>query len=258
MKNPKVAVIIPNYNKADYILDCIDSVINQTYANIEIIIIDDRSTDNSDIIIGQILQKHPNIKYHRLSQNHGVSYARNYGAKKTDADYLVFLDADDIFINKNKIKNEVSIISKKRIAFSQWIPIDVRGNILPYQTYKDNPYESMLAISKILSINQPPYRQLRSLMIPAAFFRKIGGYNTKLSYYEDFDLQCRLGLKLKFVYTKDLGEAYRLGTNGLSKRSVEDANKAIKSIQKKYIRKLNLIQKIAFNIYSRRNNETDV
>jgi hypothetical protein len=89
-------------------------------------------------------------------------------------------------------------------------------------------------------------------MIPSTVFKKVGGYNTKLSYYEDFDLQCRLGLEARFVYTKDVGEAYRLNTGGLSAQSIENANKAIEEIRQKYLHKLNRIQRIAFNKYMRK------
>lgn len=129
MDKPKVAIIIPNYNKAKYLSECINSVLSQTYDNIEIIIVDDHSSDQSNTL-KKYTKKHQNIHYYILPKNHGVSYARNYGAKQTDADYLVFLDSDDVYINKDKIKNEVSIISQNKVYYSQWVPMDIKGNIL--------------------------------------------------------------------------------------------------------------------------------
>ena len=255
MNLPKVAIIIPNYNKANYLSECVESATNQTYSNTEIIIIDDCSTDKSDTIIRKILKKYPNVKYYKLPKNRGVSYARNFGANKTDADYLTFLDADDIYINRDKIKNEVSIISPKKIAYSQWVPIKTTGEKIASQLYTKNPLRGPFAICKILSVILPPYQQLRGYMIPATLFHKINGYNTSLSYYEDFDLQCRLGLSAKFVYTKDIGEAYRLGTGGLSAQNEEDANKAIRSIQKKYYSELNALQKMIYLSYKRKKHE---
>lgn len=252
MNKPKVAVIIPNYNKAQYLSKCIDSVLNQTYDNIEIIIVDDCSTDKSNQIIKSIVKKNPDIKYYKLPENRGVSFARNYGAAKTNADYLVFLDSDDVYLNENKIKNEVGIIKHNSIAFSQWVPMNLDGTVQPYRTFKINPLRRPFAISKILSTSLPPHKQLRGYMIPASIFRKIDGYNVKLTYYEDFDLQCRLGFNAKFVYTKSIGEAYRLGTGGLSAQNIENANQAIETIKKKYIHKLTTIQKIAYYIYSRK------
>lgn len=252
MNKPKVAIIIPNYNKEAFLPACIESAISQSYCNIEIIIIDDHSTDNSDTTIKKLIKGKPNIKYYRLPENRGVSYARNYGAKKTIADYLVFLDSDDIYINKDKIKNEVKIIDENKIAFSQWVPIDTENTIQSYKKFTKNPLQNF-AISKILSISLPPYKQLRGYMIPSCIFKKIGGYNTELSFYEDFDLQCRLALcARKFVYTQKIGEAYRLGTNGLSSQNVTDAAKTIEIIKQKYIPNLNPIQKLMYKIYVRK------
>ena len=84
-----ISVIIPVYNTEKYIEKCIDSVINQTYGNIEIIIIDDGSTDNSPNICDELSIKHNNIKvFHK--KNGGVSTARNYGLEKANGNYILF------------------------------------------------------------------------------------------------------------------------------------------------------------------------
>ncbi|WP_019156023.1 glycosyltransferase family 2 protein [Robertmurraya massiliosenegalensis] len=89
MQNPLVSVIIPVYNTEAYISMCIDSVINQTYPNLEIIIINDGSNDNSLNIINQYSKKHPNIRV--ISQkNLGNSIARNRGIESADGEYISF------------------------------------------------------------------------------------------------------------------------------------------------------------------------
>ena len=257
MNRPKVAIIIPNYNKAKYLSDCINSALNQTYKNIEIIIVDDHSTDKSDEIIKNFAKKHPSIKYYRLPENKGVSHARNFGAQKTSADYLVFLDSDDVYINTRKIENEVKLARKNRIVFSQWVPMEKTGEVIPYRTYFLNPLRGPFAICKILSIHLPPYKQLRGYMIPVSLFKKINGYNTKLQSYEDFDLQCRLALNAKIAYTRETGEAYRLNTGGLSAKNEKEAQNIIKSVRAKYYRHLNPFQRIVFNFYLRRKNDSN-
>ncbi len=246
---PKVAIIIPNYNKAKYLPDCIISAVRQSYKNLEVIVVDDCSSDNSCKIVRRLMKKYSNLKLYRLAKNRGVSYARNYGARKTNADYLVFLDSDDVYINNEKIENEARIASSNKVSFSQWVPMDVRGVILPYKRFSRNPLFGPLAICKIMSVNLPPQKQLRGYMIPSGLFDKIGGYNTKMNYYEDFDLQCRLALNAKFVYTRSLGEAYRLNTGGLSNRTIKDADDKIKEIRNKYISSLNIIQRIILLLY---------
>ena len=91
----KVSIIIPVYNKEDYIERCIDSLLNQTYKNLEIIIINDGSTDQCKKIIDKYASNHEFINCYHLKQNLGVAKARNFGITKAIGDYLYFLDADD-------------------------------------------------------------------------------------------------------------------------------------------------------------------
>ena len=92
--NNKVSVIIPVYNVHRYIERCVKSVIDQTYRNIEIILVDDGSTDNSGRICDFLQKKDSRVKvYHK--NNGGLSDARNYGIIKSNGDYIFFLDSDD-------------------------------------------------------------------------------------------------------------------------------------------------------------------
>ena len=95
-KRPKISVIIPVYNAADYLWQCLDTVIHQTLKDIEIILVDDGSTDNSLRICHEYAQKDDRIRvYHQ--ENQGAGIARNTGLKLAKGKYLSFLDADDFF-----------------------------------------------------------------------------------------------------------------------------------------------------------------
>lgn len=98
----KVSIIIPVYNVENYIKDCLDSVVNQTYKNIEIILIDDGSTDKSGMICKQYEIKNQNVKYF-FQKNQGLSAARNAGLGICTGEYVYFLDSDD-FIAANSIE----------------------------------------------------------------------------------------------------------------------------------------------------------
>lgn len=91
---PKVSVIIPVFNVEKYLTKCLDSVVNQTLKDIEIIIVNDGSTDSSKNIIDSYLKKYKNIKYLE-KENGGLSSARNYGIPYATGDYIAFLDSDD-------------------------------------------------------------------------------------------------------------------------------------------------------------------
>ncbi|MED3036449.1 teichoic acid biosynthesis protein F [Bacillus thuringiensis] len=90
-----VSVIVPVYNKEDYLKRCINSVLNQTYTNLEIILINDGSTDNSKGILTEFVREYEQIRYYEFQRNYGVAKARNYGLSKATGEYVYFLDADD-------------------------------------------------------------------------------------------------------------------------------------------------------------------
>ena len=117
MKN-LVSVIIPNYNSEKYIHDTIQSVLNQTYKNIEILIIDDCSSDNSVSIIKNMASENKNIKLIQLTKNCGrPAKPRNIGISKSKGEYIAFLDSDDIW-HRQKIEFQLYCMKKYNNSFS--------------------------------------------------------------------------------------------------------------------------------------------
>ena len=98
---PSVSVIIPSYNAERWIKSTIDSVLAQTYSNIEIIVVDDGSTDES---VSVISKNYPEIKL-ITQKNQGVAAARNKGIENASSEWIAFLDADDIWL-PNKIRDQ--------------------------------------------------------------------------------------------------------------------------------------------------------
>ncbi|WP_341876737.1 glycosyltransferase family 2 protein [Defluviitalea saccharophila] len=122
MKDEKlVSVIIPVYNVESYIFDTINSVINQTYKNIEIIVVDDGSTDNTGEIVKKISENHQRLIYYYQS-NQGVSAARNKGIELSKGEYISFLDGDDLWM-ENKIEKQINeiISSGKKVCYCGYI-----------------------------------------------------------------------------------------------------------------------------------------
>ena len=93
---PLVSVIIPTYNRGRLILDSINSVLNQTYKNIELIVVDDCSTDNTEEILKSINDSR--IKYVKLEKNSGACIARNKGIELSTGEFIAFNDSDDLWI----------------------------------------------------------------------------------------------------------------------------------------------------------------
>lgn len=105
---------MPVYNEENFILDSINSVLNQTYKNFELLVIDNASADNSIKFVRNI--KDNRIKIITIKDNQGVSYARNIGIKKAQGDYICFLDADDYWV-KEKLEKQVQFMKKNNYEF---------------------------------------------------------------------------------------------------------------------------------------------
>ena len=110
----KISVIIPTYNRGYSIIESLNSVLSQTYNNLEIIIIDDYSIDNTESLITKMEDNR--IKYIKLKENKGASFARNVGIKMASGKYITFQDSDDIY-HLNKIEIQYKNIIKKNSDF---------------------------------------------------------------------------------------------------------------------------------------------
>ena len=110
--NRKVSIIVPIYNASEYLTRSIESILNQSYENIEVILIDDASTDNSKEIIKKYALKDSRIKPIYSEVNQGVSRTRNMGLKILSGDYVMFIDSDDYII-----KDAIKIMVEKAIKY---------------------------------------------------------------------------------------------------------------------------------------------
>lgn len=113
----RVSVIIPVYNAEKHIGKTLESVFAQTYRDIEIVLVDDRSTDCSEKIIKRCMEEHSNIIYHMLDQNMGAGAARNKALELARGQYVAFLDADDLW-HPQKIEKQIKLLKDKDGAFS--------------------------------------------------------------------------------------------------------------------------------------------
>ena len=107
----KFSIIVPVYNVEKYVKQCINSILSQTYINYELILVDDGSTDSS----GSICDSFKNNKLIKVfhKKNGGLSDARNYGFKKAEGEYVIFLDSDDYWIDNDFLSNINKMLIKK-------------------------------------------------------------------------------------------------------------------------------------------------
>lgn len=136
MKLPKISVIMPVYNTAKFLNKSINSVLNQTYPNIELVIINDGSTDKSDCVIQSFLKENKNIVYLKNEKNVGSLESRLSAFRCSTGDYIAFLDSDDS-MSKDFLRKMLSTIQKENadICLADWIYEyeDGRKQFLPYE-----------------------------------------------------------------------------------------------------------------------------
>ena len=193
------SVVIPLYNKADYITKAIHSVLNQTFSDFELIIVNDGSIDNSIKRINKINDYRIRI----LNQiNSGVSTARNNGVKAAKFECIAFLDADDWW-EKNYLEEMKCLIEKypdaglygakyKQVKFGKYKEADIGVNRNIYRGYI-NYFE---VYAKTMWMPLFP----SSAIVPRKIFNEFNGFRPNLKLGEDFDLWVRIALKYKIAY----------------------------------------------------------
>lgn len=210
---PKISVIVPVYNTEKYLRKCLDSILNQTYQDFEIIIINDGSTDGSEKIINEYKEKNSSrIKYY-VQQNAGLSSARNVGIEKAKGEYLSFIDSDDyidkdLFQNlKQEIDKDIDLIKFKLIKVDEnYNEIErVKGPIFTEKNGQD-AFNS-LVFNDVLLEPACIYLYKKELFTNNNFKFAIG------KYHEDFGLIPLTILKSKLVSSLDVYGYYYMQTN---------------------------------------------
>ncbi|MEE8380892.1 MAG: glycosyltransferase [Thermodesulfobacteriota bacterium] len=184
---PKVSVIIPTYNRAHVLREAIDSVLSQKYSDLELLVVDDGSTDHTKEVVSSYTSK---LNY--IYQEHkGVSAARNRGIKHTKGDYLAFLDSDDLWL-PDKLSTQMRFMEDHpeiHICYTEerWIRRGVRVNPMKkHRKYSGMIFEHCLP----LCIVSPS-----SVLIARSLLEEIGVFDEELKVCEDYDLWLRISAR---------------------------------------------------------------
>ena len=186
-----VSVIIPVYNRSAYLPTAVKSVLNQTYKNFELIIVDDCSDDETYFSIIPFLGDN-RLTYYFLKKNHGVSYARNFGIKKSIGNLIAFLDSDDYWLPQ-KLEKQIKFLFERKLSICQTEEIWIRRGkfVNPKKKHKKidgDIFEKSLE----LCIVSPS-----AVLIKKEVFDKIGYFDENMYACEDYDLWLRVSLHYK-------------------------------------------------------------
>ena len=233
----KVSVITPCFNKLNYVHECIESVQNQSYKNIEHILINDCSPENFEEI-REKYQNYENIKILEMPENGGSSKARNFGIKNSEGDYILVLDSDDL-IHPNCIQIFLETMNKKQnyILFT---------NLLRFFEKKENLDNKINLIEKRYVLKDRKLkndnRRYRSNMFSnSIFFHKnvwnvVGGYDENIRGEEDWHYCLDAYLKgIKFFVIDKFLTYYRwTKSNKTLNRTIEQRKELTEYFIKKY------------------------
>ncbi len=235
MLNPKISIILPNYNSQEYIIETLNSIIEQTYDNWEVILIDDKSNLETVQIIKKF-QVNKKFKIFFLSKNMGTAFCRNLALRKSESDYLAFIDSDDIW-EKDKLERQINFMLKNKFIFTY----------TDYITFKSSNTK------KILNVINPPkefnYKSFTkntsictsSMMIKSDIAKKYKFTNTKIC--EDYFYKCIILQNIgKAHCLDDVLTKYRISKNSMQSKKLRNLY-WIWKINKKY-NKFNYIQNI--------------
>jgi len=208
----EVTVIIPSFNKKPYISECIKSVINQTYKNWNLIILDDCSNDGTQEFLNQ-LETNKKVEVILLKKNKGPSFCRNLGLRLTKSKYVAFLDADD-FWDSNKLEDQINFMKKENFDFTYTDYYSIRDNILIKKTNLPSKLNYREFI-KNSSINTCTMIIKRALIGTLKF--------KKLELLEDYIFKCEI-LKKNVIANKFnfCDTAYRLTDDNRSSNKIKN------------------------------------
>ncbi|QPJ62903.1 MAG: glycosyltransferase [Candidatus Nitronauta litoralis] len=187
INTPRVSVVIPTYNRVEFLEKAVESVLLQTWSNWELIVVDDGSTDDT----ADTMQGIPQVNFLRFEENKGVSYARNRGIEIAGGEFICFLDSDDQWLPE-KLTRQVQWMEKNpecSACYTDeiWIRNGVRVNPMKkHRKYSGQVFRNCLP----LCIISPS-----SIMMRRELFNDIGVFDESLPACEDYDLWLRLTLR---------------------------------------------------------------
>lgn len=222
--DPLVSIIIVCYNQAHFLADAIDSALNQTYENLEILLVDDGSTDETR----DIIRRYPRVRHFR-QENQGLSAARNAGLRETVGSFVVFLDADDRLL-PNAIASGLKCFSqhpKSGFVFGGFRVIYGNGfSALPENRNRvDKDHYWHLLQRNIVGMHA-------TVMYPRGVLEEFGGFNPQLRACEDYELYLRIARSYPVAQHGAPIAEYRQHETNLSLDSVLMLGSALQVLRK--------------------------
>ena len=208
MEKEKISVIIPTYNRANLIKRSVESVLHQTYENIEVIVVDDGSTDNTKEVIDTIIDDR--LKYYTYKGNKGACHARNYGIKKATGSIISFHDSDDEYLSDKLLKQYNNMQKCQTIGDFCGMKLIVDDNEMFFPSDKDvETIKKRKNIVELKDLINGNFITCPSIMMRKALAERVM-FDEKLPRLQDYDFILRVLEKTDISYTDEvLVNSYR-------------------------------------------------
>jgi glycosyltransferase involved in cell wall biosynthesis len=211
MDRPLVSVVIATYNMARYLPLAVRSALDQTCGDIEVLIVDDGSTDETANTVAPFLGD-PRVSY-RVQENKGQAAAKNHGVRAARGDYIAFLDADDIW-ERDKLEAQLPLFAKSEtvgVVYSRYICIDKSGKRV--SASDDELFRGRVS-GQLLIRN---FIGFGTAMVKRECFDRLGGFKESLRMGIDYDLWLRFSTQYEFDYVDRPLLQYRVWSGQMSK-----------------------------------------
>lgn len=236
----ELTVVITSYNNERHIEQCLRSVLSQTFAPKEIIVVDDCSTDGTVDIVKRLVEEYRNIRLIRNKCNSGPSVGRNKGIMAAHTEYVTTLDGDDYYHDESKLEAEMSLIGEYRshgediIAYSYIDTVSANGSRVHRKFMTPADYAEGRLTSRLIAWYRPSTFP-RDYCIRKQNIIDAGMYREDMRLYEDLELLIRLSLSHRFFCTKQYGTCYRMSDKGLSSAKMMTHREVLRGIWHEHI-----------------------
>lgn len=252
----KISVYITSFNQKEYLKQAVLSVLSQTIAPYEILIVDDCSSDGSQELIKNFASNYDNVRYILHEKNRGVAQVRITALENLKGDYVTYLDGDDIYLPK-KLEVESNIIFNEGcdLAFSNNMYVNPDDLLDVKWIWAYDQIDLLLnenLFVKTITRDFPRQSLFRMELVDYQLLKKVGFHDPMLRIYEDYDLRIRLAQHAKMNYTLEPTSKIRISKSGLSKLDTMEHYRAFKYIFDKYAGDIDLLEtKIQNKVRSR-------
>ncbi len=217
---PIVSVVIPTYNRADFLMQAIKSVRTQSFTDYELIVVDDGSTDHTIALLEPLIER-KEIRY-VFQQNQGESAARNTGVRMAQGKYIAFLDSDDLFMPEKLEKQVVCLETALDIGIvhSGYSKFDDAGNDLGY---RDTSHLSGWVYPQIL-LEWSVLIAVPAVMVRSSVLAEVGGFDEIMIHAPDLDLWRRIAMHYRFGVIPEMLSKVRKHPGNVSRHLTKTAD----------------------------------